>query len=103
MVPVAASATDASEPVPFGHVFRDVGEAVEFFVNQRRPFAEFTADWTATYEFSHLLAPHIAGNEQWIAEGLASYYQNVLTARGGNFRLRDALRKLLEGFARGRL
>ena len=103
VVPVTASATDAGEPVPFGHVIRDGGEAVEFFVNQRRLLAEFTADWSATHIFSHLLAPHIAGNEKWIAEGLASYYQNGLMARGGYFRPRDAWRKLLEGFARGRL
>ena len=101
LVPVARGRGDSTEPVPFGHVIRDGGEAVQFFVNPERPLEHFVADWTATHEFAHLLLPYIEHDENWIAEGFASYYQNVLMARGGHYTPGKAWRKLIEGFRRG--
>ncbi len=101
VVPVARGRVDRGEPVPFGHVIRDGGEAVQFYVNQRRALADFTADWTATHEFAHLLIPYVDADEKWLSEGLASYYQNVLMARGGAYTEQRAWRKLIEGFRRG--
>lgn len=60
------------------------------------------ADWTATHEFSHLLLPRISWRQKWISEGFASYYQNVLMARTGQYTPAQAIRMLSEGFARGR-
>ena len=102
VVPVANTADGAGEPVPFGQVIRDGGETVQLFVNQRRPLRDLVNDWTATHEFAHLLLPHVPARDKWIAEGLASYYQNVLMARGGHYRARAAWQALLAGFARGR-
>ncbi|MEM7540166.1 MAG: hypothetical protein AAF384_01135 [Pseudomonadota bacterium] len=101
VVPVAKNALDYGEPVPFGHVIRNGGEAVQFFVNQNRGLEAFMADWTATHEFSHLLIPYIDSREKWISEGLASYYQNVLMARSGMYTQQKAWRKIYEGFLRG--
>jgi hypothetical protein len=89
-------------PVPFGRVTRNGGEMVELFVNPDRPIEDFYADWTATHEFSHLLLPRISYKQRWISEGFASYYQNVLMARNGSYTTEQALKKLSEGFARGR-
>ena len=101
LIPVAKSAADTSQPVPFGHVIRDGGEAVQYFVNQAQPLDKFLADWTATHEFSHLMIPYISSDEKWISEGLASYYQNVLMARAGAYSEEKAWRKIVEGFQRG--
>lgn len=101
LVPTARGRFDRGEPVPFGHVIRNGGEAVQFFVNQRRRLADFAADWTATHEFAHLLIPYVRSDEKWISEGLASYYQNVLMARAGSYEPARAWRKLIEGFRRG--
>ena len=101
VIPVAKSAADAGQPVPFGHAIRDGGEAVQYFVNQTQPRDKFLADWTATHEFSHLMIPYISGDEKWISEGLASYYQNVLMARAGAYSEEKAWRKIVEGFQRG--
>ena len=101
LVPVARGRGDSTEPVPFGHVIRDGGEAVQFFVNPEQPLEHFVADWTATHEFAHLLLPYVEHDENWIAEGFASYYQNVLMARGGHYTAAKAWRKLIEGFRRG--
>lgn len=90
-----------NEPVPWAHVMRGGGPAVEFFVDENRPLAEFDGDWTSTHEFSHLLLPYVSSHDRWLSEGLASYYQNVLRARNGRLSEIEAWQKLHEGFERG--
>lgn len=87
-------------PVPFGYVIRDGGEAVRFYVDPRRPLADYLGDWTATHEFSHLLLPYVRSEQKWISEGFASYYQNVLLARRGAYTESEAWRRLQRSFAR---
>jgi len=60
------------------------------------------ADWTAVHELSHLFHPYLGDDGRWLAEGLASYYQNVLRARGGLLEEAEAWRRLDGGFNRGR-
>ncbi len=88
--------------VSFGRVTRRGGEAIELYINPDRPIDEFYGDWTAPHEFSHLLLPAISWRQRWISEGFASYYQNVLLARAGRYTPDTAIRKLREGFDRGR-
>lgn len=90
-----------SEPVPWAHVVRGGGSAVQFYVDETRPLEEFNADWTATHEFSHLLLPYVARSDRWLSEGLASYYQNVLRARDGRLSQQEAWQQLHAGFGRG--
>lgn len=90
-----------SEPVPWAHVMRGGGIAVEFFVDQARPLAEFQSDWTAPHELSHLLLPFVSSRDRWLSEGLASWYQYLLLARSGALTPADAWQELHEGFLRG--
>ena len=89
-------------PISFGRVLRNDGHTVDLFVDMDRPIAEFYGDWEATHEFSHLLLPRISVRQRWISEGFASYYQNVLMARAGQYTPRQAIDKLSQGFSRGR-
>ena len=91
-----------SEAVPWAHVIRGGGSAVEFFVDETRPLEEFRQDWVATHELSHLLLPLITRKDRWLSEGLASYYQNVLRARDGRLTEKQAWQRLNSGFERGR-
>ena len=91
-----------SEAVPWAHVIRGGGGAVEFFVDESRPLEEFKEDWVATHELSHLLLPLITRKDRWLSEGLASYYQNVLRARDGRLTEQQAWQRLNSGFERGR-
>lgn len=102
VVPVSTSGRWGRSPVPFGRVIRDGGEAVQFFVDPERPLEDFLGDWTATHEFAHLMLPYITSRQKWISEGFASYYQNVLMARAGEYSERRAWQKLHEGFERAR-
>lgn len=92
----------SDSPVPFGRVVRDGGETIELFIDQRQPIEAFYDDWTATHEFSHLMLPYVRSSYRWVSEGFATYYQNVLLARAGQYTQARAWQKLYEGFERGR-
>jgi len=92
---------DGDEAVPFAQVLRGGGSALRFFVDPRYPLQDFISDWTAVHEFSHLVHPYFPDRDVWLAEGIASYYQNVLRARKGVLSPRRAWQKLHEGFQRG--
>jgi len=99
---VVSPSSRGGEAVPWAYVLRGGGPAAHFFVNQRRPIAEFYTDWTAVHELSHLLLPYVASEDAWLSEGTASYYQNVLRARAGIIDARQAWAELNDGFARSR-
>jgi len=89
------------EPVPWGEVQRGGGDAVQLYIDQRRPAEAFMADWVLVHELSHLLHPHIIARDRWLSEGIASYYQNVLRARAGLMSTQSAWNALHAGFQRG--
>jgi len=84
--------------VPFGHVMRSGEEVVRFFVKPGASLEALRDDWTAVHEFSHLLLPYVRDDQKWISEGFASYYQNVLLARGGIYSETEAWRRLVRSF-----
>jgi len=88
------------EPVPWGEAMRGGGDAIHVYIDETRPLEEFIDDWVLIHEFSHLLHPRF-DDASWLAEGIASYYQNVLGARGGLLTRLKAWQKLHEGFQRG--
>jgi predicted metalloprotease with PDZ domain len=55
----------------------------------------------AVHELSHLMHPYLGDRGAWLAEGLATYYQNVLRARAGLLTPAQAWDRLYEGFQRG--
>jgi hypothetical protein len=89
-------------PVPWGQVRRGGGASVHLFVNQTLELDTFLADWTASHEFSHLFHPYMGRDGRWLAEGIASYYQNISRARVGQMTQLAAWQKLHAGFGRGR-
>lgn len=98
IVPVGAM----DEAVPWGQVLRGGGPAAHLFVDQTRSAAELRDDWVLVHELSHMLHPNLHGDGIWLAEGFATYYQNVLRARSGALGEEQAWLKLHEGFERGR-
>ena len=86
-------------PVPFGHVIRSGEEVVRFFVKPDATLQALRSDWTAVHEFAHLLLPYVRDEQKWISEGFASYYQNVLLARGGIYSETEAWQRLVRSFA----
>lgn len=91
-----------SDPVPWGQTSRRKTVSVLLYVREDATLPELRADWTAVHEFSHLFHPFLGREGRWMAEGLASYYQNVLRARAGLLTPAEAWRRLDAGFRRGR-
>jgi M61 glycyl aminopeptidase len=94
-----AVAAIAARPVHFGQSIRGEGNALELLVDPSRPAAEFDADWIAVHELSHLMHPYLGDRGSWLAEGLATYYQNILRARAGLLTPAQAWDRMRGGFA----
>ncbi|MCQ4164241.1 hypothetical protein NM961_05900 [Tahibacter sp. P2K] len=102
VVLLAAPGTGGRRGVGFGQSLRGQGNAVHLWVDPARSLQDLNADWTAVHEFSHWAHPYLADGGAWLAEGLASYWQNVLRARAGLLSAGQAWEQLLAGFERGR-
>ncbi len=94
--------SDDDSPVPWGQTLRRDGVSVLLFVRRDATLQQLRDDWTAAHELSHLFHPYLGDRGRWLAEGLASYYQNVLRARIGALEGEEAWRRLDAGFQRGR-
>ena len=88
-------------PVPWAYVSRGGGPAVHLFINGARPPGEFDRDWSLTHEMSHLFLPYVVARDAWLFEGLPTYLQNVLMARGGATSVEEAWQRMQTGFRRG--
>ena len=97
VIPVGAQ----SEAVVFGQSARGQGNGLALFVDPAQDAKTFDRDWVAVHELSHLFHPHLGARGAWLAEGLATYWQNVLRARGGLLTPQRAWAELADGFARG--
>lgn len=89
-------------PVLFGVAGRGMRPSVTLLVGGHASEAELVPDWTAVHELSHFLTAYLEGEDTWLSEGLATYYQEVLRAREGLVSETDAWAALESGFARGR-
>ena len=86
--------------VPWAYVSRGGGPAVHLFINPAHPGEAFERDWSATHEMSHLFLPYAVARDAWLTEGLPTYLQNVLMARGGAIDEREAWKRMIVGFQR---
>ncbi|SDQ62026.1 hypothetical protein [Pseudoxanthomonas sp. CF125] len=93
--------SDDDSPVPWGQTRRRGETGVLLYVRRDASYEQLRADWTAVHELSHLFHPYLGDSGRWLAEGLASYYQNVARARAGMLNEEEAWRRLDAGFRRG--
>ena len=98
VVPVNAG----RDPVAFGHVGRGGGGSVALLVRENASLEALLSDWVLVHEMSHLSMPYVERDDAWLSEGLATYYQEVLLARGELQEPIEAWRALEHGFASGR-
>jgi hypothetical protein len=100
-VQVREIASRDPSPVPWGQTSRRGEVSIQLFVRADADFEQLRADWTAVHEFAHLAHPYLGERGRWLAEGLASYHQNLLRARAGMIAPDEAWRRLDAGFRRG--
>lgn len=90
-----------NSPVPWGHVERGSPTNVLLVINPDLGYQALIDDWTAFHELSHLLIPYRGHGNIWLSEGLATYYQNIIQARSGQFDEKKLWNKIVAGFNRG--
>lgn len=96
-----ASVGAQREAVVFGQSVRGQGSGLTLFVDPAQPIEAFERDWVGVHELSHQFHPYLGDAGAWLAEGLATWYQNALRARAGLLTPAQAWRELDAGFARG--
>jgi hypothetical protein len=101
LVEVHETESRSTSAVPWGQTSRRDVVSVLLYVRRDATYEELRADWTAVHEFSHLAHPYLGERGRWLAEGLASYHQNLLRARAGLLAPEEAWRRLDAGFRRG--
>lgn len=99
---VIVPAGDGTRPVAFGLVHRGGGASVMLIPNRNAEPDALVADWTAVHELSHLALPRLSSSSSWLAEGFATYYQEVLRTRAGMQSPEQGWTRILDGFDRGR-
>jgi len=99
---ILAVPTPLSSSSPFGVVGRGTMPTVAILVGDRATEERLARAWVPVHEFSHLATPFIDRDAAWLSEGIATYYQEVLRARGGLQTPETAWRNLEDGFSRGR-
>lgn len=85
----------------FGMVGRGGGPSVFLLVDTASTARDLDGNWVTVHEMSHLAAPYVRRTDAWLGEGLATYYQEVLRARGGLQSPVSAWGNLADGFRRG--
>lgn len=93
--------TPFSRSSPFGVVGRGTMPTVAVLVGERAESDSLARAWVPVHEFSHLAHPYIDRQDAWLSEGIATYYQEILRARGALIEPREAWTHLHEGFVRG--
>lgn len=91
-----------SEAVPFGQSFRGGGTGILLFIDPTRSAEDYLQAWTLHHELIHVIHPYLDLDGRWIAEGIATYFQNVVRSRRLRQSAREGWEELDAGFARGR-
>ena len=99
---VIAPAEDIDRAVAFGMVRRGGGVSVLLIPSAKATVPELEADWVAIHELSHLWLPRPNGQGRWLAEGIATYLQEVLRARCGLQSADVSWARVRDGLERGR-
>ncbi len=69
--------------VVFGRVMSLAGGSVALLFGDATPAGAARDNWVVVHELLHLGCPSFVGEGHWLEEGLATYYEPILRARGG--------------------
>ena len=72
-----------TDDVVLGKVLSLAGASVAILVGADMPRTKTHDDWVLVHELFHLGFPSFRGEGRWLGEGLATYYEPILRARGG--------------------
>ncbi|ASD66857.1 hypothetical protein [Pseudoalteromonas piscicida] len=91
----------ASEPVPWGTVQRGKPDAILLQIKRFTSSRVLIKDWTLYHEIAHLYHPLLDYSDFWLAEGLATYLQNIIMLENDIFNVGEFHTRLISGLSRG--
>ena len=87
--------------IPFGMAIRGGGPTAMMLLSRTADDDDLRGEWVGVHELSHLLLPPLHSKDAWLAEGMASYYQQTLRGRAGLLSVEESWGLLIDGFDRG--
>ncbi len=80
--------THVARPIVVGFYSRGGGPTATFYVGDGAADLdegdlEATGRWALTHELAHALLPPVKGEDAWLNEGIATWYQDLLARRAG--------------------
>ncbi|MDK1287115.1 hypothetical protein [Pseudoalteromonas umbrosa] len=91
----------AKEPVPWGEIARGKLDGIKLYIDKGASLDSLIADWTLYHELAHLYHPFLDNQDSWLAEGLATYFQNVIMLQGGIISQSEFVARIQAGLSRG--
>ena len=76
--------TGEGDRVMNGRTFGAPHALIELKVGRRVSAATLHDDWVLVHEMTHLALPEVADDQNWLAEGLATYVEGIARVQAGN-------------------
>lgn len=92
-----------TEVVPWAEVKRGEVDTLVFHINRFASLNALKHDWTVYHEMAHLYHPLFDYADFWLAEGLATYMQNVIMYENRIISRHEFVQRLVAGLERGRI
>lgn len=93
----------STEAVPWARIVRGTPDTVELHFNRYASLASLKNDWTLYHELSHLYHPLFDYSDFWLAEGLATYLQNIVMFKNNLITHDEFYTRIKAGLSRGKV
>jgi predicted metalloprotease with PDZ domain len=93
--------TVESDRMGAGRTFGLPHARIEVNVGQHISREALQDDWVLVHEMIHLALPEVADEQNWLAEGIATYVEGVARTQAGNMREADLWAEYVEAMPRG--
>ncbi len=84
-----------------GTTFGDRGAAIRVTVGRETQAEDLPRDWVMTHEMVHLALPDLAGEHDWLGEGIATYVEPIGRVQAGALPVEKVWSDLIEGLPKG--
>ena len=88
-------------PIGFGTALGNGGASIMIWVGRSAGEQDLASDWVLTHEMVHLGIPNLPRAQRWLEEGLATYVEPLVRARGRRLAEEEVWRGLVGGLPRG--
>ncbi len=99
--PSTTPSVQANEPFGFGMATRGGNPTILLYARPGFTANAMAGHWVPIHELMHFLTPLVQPEGTWLTEGIATYYQILLRARGGVITTQQALQELHHGLSAG--